>query len=282
LAAVALLGVGTALAASGHASAAQPQYLTRPAVFIHTVTIAFWIGALVPLAVALRNGSGAVPLHRFSAAIPFALAPLLFTGVLLAIIQVGKRDALWQTDYGHVFLVKLALVSLLLLMAAGNRWRLTKRAQAGEEIALRRLAFAIFLEFAFAVAVLGTVATWRFTPPPRALAAAAALPASVHIHTEKAMAQVTLTPGHAGPVAASIELLTGDLGPLPAKEVTLTLSNPQIGIEPIKRSAIQVDDLHWQVDNLVIPTGGSWNVEVTILISEFDLIRLHDKIDIRH
>ena len=31
--------------------------------------------------------------------------------------------------------------------------------------------------------ILGLVATWRFTPPPRALVAAAAEPVSVHMHT---------------------------------------------------------------------------------------------------
>src|SRR5262249_27161938 len=50
---LALLGAGAALAASGHASAAEPQFLTRPAVFAHVVAVAFWIGALVPLGVAM-------------------------------------------------------------------------------------------------------------------------------------------------------------------------------------------------------------------------------------
>jgi len=46
LSATAILGVGAALAASGHASTAQPQWLTRPTVFVHGVGVAFWIGAL--------------------------------------------------------------------------------------------------------------------------------------------------------------------------------------------------------------------------------------------
>ncbi|RWP42246.1 MAG: hypothetical protein E5Y63_26055 [Mesorhizobium sp.] len=39
-----LLVAGTALAPSGHASAAAPQWLVRPMVFLHTTTIAVWIG----------------------------------------------------------------------------------------------------------------------------------------------------------------------------------------------------------------------------------------------
>src|SRR5262249_36479644 len=98
---LALLGAGAALAASGHASAAEPQFLTRPAVFAHVVAVAFWIGALVPLAVAM----GLPPrrpaeLMRFSRAIPIALLVTVATGIVLAVIQVKRLDAFWTTDYG--------------------------------------------------------------------------------------------------------------------------------------------------------------------------------------
>src|SRR5215213_7199891 len=49
LSAFALAGVGLSLAASGHAAGASPQWLTRPMVFLHSVGVAFWIGALGPL-----------------------------------------------------------------------------------------------------------------------------------------------------------------------------------------------------------------------------------------
>ena len=45
----ALLVAGFALALSGHASNAAPQWLTRPSVFVHVVCVAFWVGALLPL-----------------------------------------------------------------------------------------------------------------------------------------------------------------------------------------------------------------------------------------
>jgi copper transport protein len=281
LAAIAFVGVGLALAASGHASAAEPQWLTRPAVFVHAVSVAFWLGALMPLGALLRRGEGQVALVRFSRAIPFAIVPLLASGVTLAVIQVGQPEALITTAYGRVLLIKLALVVVLLLLAAFNRWRLTGPAEAGEPVATRRLVIAILIEGLLAFGVLAAVTTWRFTPPPRAIEAAAAAPVSVHIHTEKAMAEVVVTPGHAGPVSVSIAILTGDFGPLDAQEVTLTLANPAAGIEPIKRPAAKGGDGTWRVDNLVIPIPGRWNVEVAILISDFDLVRLRDMIEIR-
>src|SRR5262249_20249541 len=38
------VGVGVALILSGHASTAAPQLVSRTAVFVHAVAIAFWIG----------------------------------------------------------------------------------------------------------------------------------------------------------------------------------------------------------------------------------------------
>ncbi len=47
---VGLALAGAALAASGHAGTAPPQWLSRPLVILHGVTAAAWLGALVPLA----------------------------------------------------------------------------------------------------------------------------------------------------------------------------------------------------------------------------------------
>lgn len=280
LALAAFLGLGLALTASGHAGSARPQLVTRPAVLVHVLAAAFWIGALIPLAVQLRRKEATAALHRFSIVIPFAVLPLVAAGVALAVVQVREPAALPSTAYGRVLLVKLALVSVLLLLAAFNRWRLTGRVSAGDVDAARRLGRSILVEIALAAAILCTVATWRFTPPPRALEAAAAAPASVHIHTARAMVDVTLAPGHAGPVVASIVPLTGDFSPLDPVEVTLTLSNPALGIEPIRREATRRDDGTWRVDDLTVPVAGRWDVDIALLVSEFELVRLDGKIDI--
>ena len=123
LAAVSPIGVGLALAASGHASAAEPQWLMRPSVFVHAVGIAFWAGALVPLRTLLASPSpdATAALKRFSRAIPFALAPLVFVGVVLAVVQVGRLDGLWTTNYGRLLLIKLAILAVLFALAAVDR-----------------------------------------------------------------------------------------------------------------------------------------------------------------
>ncbi len=282
-AAIALIAVGVALAASGHASAAAPQWLTRPMVFVHAVGIAFWAGALTPLAVALkRQTAGAdMLLRRFSVVIMPVVAALVVAGIVLAVIQVETVSALVDTDYGRLLLAKLALVVGLFALAATNRWALTRPAEAGQSAARHRLVRSIAVETLIVLAIFGIVAGWRFTPPPRALAITAAEPVSTHMMTLQAMADLTVTPGKAGPVSVSIMLMTGDFGPLDAKEVTLVLSRPEAGIEPLKRAATKPGDGTWLVDGLVVPFPGRWTVRLDILVSDFEMVKLEGPIDIR-
>ena len=148
---------------------------------------------------------------------------------MLAVIQVQTPTALVNTAYGKLLLIKLGLLVFLFTLAAVNRWKLTASAEAGATEVQRRLARSIGVEMLIVLAIFGVAAGWRFTPPPRALAIAAAEPASVHMHALQAMADLSITPGHAGPVVASMIIMTGDFGPLDAKEVTLVLSKP-VGI----------------------------------------------------
>jgi copper transport protein len=279
---VALAGAGLALAASGHASAAPPQLVTRPAVFLHGVGISLWVGSLLPLGLILRErrADAVAALARFARLIPLVLAVLVAAGIVLAAIQLGRLSALWTTGYGIVLLVKLALVLALLGLAARNRWRLTGRVQAGQASAVRQLARSIAVEIVLAAAIVGAAAAWRFTPPPRSLDAAAIRPAFVHIHTAKAMADLTITPARIGPVVAEIAIAAGDFGPLDATEVTLVLANPEAGIEPIRRPASKVGEGAWRIDDLALPIDGRWSVRIEVLISDFELVSLEDAIDI--
>jgi copper transport protein len=180
-----------------------------------------------------------------------------------------------------LLLAKLALLAVLFGFAAVNRWRLTVPAEAGEAVAWKKLARSVAVEALLALAVFGVVAGWRFTPPPRALAIAAAQPVSTHIHALKAMADLTIAPGHAGPVTVSIMVMTGDFGPLDPKEITLVLSKPDSGIEPLKRPARRMGDGTWKVENLVIPVAGRWTAGLDILISDFELVKIAGQVDIR-
>ncbi|WP_292585711.1 CopD family protein, partial [Mesorhizobium sp.] len=166
LALAGLAGVGAALAASGHASAAEPQWLTRPMVFLHGAGVAFWAGALVPLGLSVRRQSeeARLFLRRFSRAILPVVAMLAMAGIVLAVIQVQTPSALVGTAYGRLLLVKLVLLLFLFTLATVNRWTLTAPAEAGATEVQRRLARSIGAEVLIVVAIFAVAAGWRFTP----------------------------------------------------------------------------------------------------------------------
>src|SRR5690606_1792572 len=106
------------------------------------------------------------PLRRFSAAIAPVVLMLLLSGTVLVWLQFDGPSSLWATAYGRVFLIKSMLVLALLLIAAHNRWRLTAAVLRGDPRATRGMARAIAVEAVIVLAILATVAAWRFTPPP--------------------------------------------------------------------------------------------------------------------
>lgn len=274
LSATVVLLFGLAFTVSGHAASAEPRWLSRPALGLHVLMAMLWLGALPPLLVALaRPGADARRvLGLFSRWAPGMLAALVLSGGVLVVIQLGHWRALAWPGYSRILLLKLALVALVLVLAAWNRWRLTARVQRGEaaaRLALRRL---IRLELVLLVVVLGLVAAWRFTPPPKALLPTGQV--QVVVADAGLRAVLTLSPGRAGPVRADI-LLRDDQGRMAeARELGLLLSHDQAGIAPFRRRALPQAPGHWLLEELLLPVPGDWSVTVEVLVGDFDRIRL--------
>jgi copper transport protein len=281
LSAAAILGVGVALAASGHASTAQPQWLTRPMVFLHGVGVAFWIGALAPLVAMSKRPTTSllVILNRFSRVAMPVVAAIALTGLGLAVVQLGSVRALIATSYGLILSVKLVLVAGLLGLATLNRFRLTPKL-ALDPFDTHALVRSIVLECVVAAGILAVVAAWRLTPPPRALVTAAVKPLAIHIHTDAAMFQVLISPGAVGKDSFVLQLMEGDASPLVAKEATLILSLPERGIEPFQRTATLGRDGNWQVADVPIPYPGRWHVRIEALVTDFRKVMLEDDFDV--
>jgi copper transport protein len=271
---VGLLGVGLALALSGHASTAAPQLINRPAVFVHGVCVAFWIGALLPLYAGLRGSPDAGrALARFSHAIPVPLVLLIMSGSWLAVVQLGRVDALWTTSYGQVLACKLVGAAVLLSLAAVNRYQLVPKFE--REGTTKPLVRSLAFELALALAILGLVALWRFTPPPRTLATN--VPISLHLHGDKAMAQIEIAWDTPDRAHADVLVLDGAFQPLRVKEVTLVFANATAGIEPIRRTAAAADG-QWRIDDLRLPLAGQWNLRAEFLVSDFDKLTVEDAV----
>jgi copper transport protein len=269
-----IVGIGLALAASGHAATAAPRLVTAPVVFLHGVCVAFWVGSLLPLILTVRSGDR-IALGRFSRAIPVPLVVLVVTGIALIYVQFDRPDALWTTQYGLVLSGKLLVVLALLVLAAANRYVWVPRLSAADSAPL---VTSIAVEFALALVILGIVGLWRFTPPPRALAAAETT--YIHFHGERAMAQIDLTPVRDRGAHVSIQVTDDAFRPVAAKEVTLVVWNPAAGIEPKSQSAVDDGGGNWHIDNVRVPVGGVWRMRIEILISDFEKVMIEDNVEL--
>jgi len=92
-----------------------------------------------------------------------------------------------------------------------------------------------------------------------------------HLHTDKAMANVTVSPGRAGPVNITIQLETVDERPLQAKAVSVTLSSTKAGAKRQTIPATKTGESEWQVKTS-LPMRGRWMLGLGILISETDKV----------
>jgi hypothetical protein len=101
-----------------------------------------------------------------------------------------------------------------------------------------------------------------------------------HLHTEKAMANVTVSPGRSGPVDIVIRLETVDETPLAAKGVSVTLSDTQTGSKLPTIVASQSGEDGWQA-KVASLSAGKWMLGLDISISEDNVVKVESPILIK-
>ena len=292
LLAAALIG---SLAWAGHAIGAEGvEGVVHPAAdVLHLIAAAAWVGSLVPLALMLAvTGSDPVSLAvartatlRFSTLGIASVATLLVTGIVNTWYLAGSVDALIETDYGRLLLIKIALFFAMVGVAAVNRTWLTPRLvndtdATAPQRARRALCRNATIEAALGAAVVAIVAVLGTLPPGSHAnhhAAEGLIPpdaAFQHIHGEGGMADVTIEPGHVGTAGASVHLLDDDLDTLVARQLTLSLTAPTPGSKAVTRSAAVDADGTWHVDGIALTAPGNWTVTVDALLPSGEHLKL--------
>jgi copper transport protein len=112
------LGFSSGLSLSGHsATSASASF----ADWVHLSSAAIWIGGLVQLAL-LPSGKRRRAIPAFSQLAAVCVALLVGAGVYLSVLRLPALHDLWRSGYGHVLLVKLALVLCVLAWAGLHRF----------------------------------------------------------------------------------------------------------------------------------------------------------------
>jgi copper transport protein len=187
--AVVLLGFTPGL--SGHAVAVPGRApLALLADAGHLLGAGGWLGSLlvvlgigIPAALRIeerhRGPAIAEVVNTFSVTALIFAGLVVVTGVVGAWIHLGSVPALWQTDYGRVLLIKLAILSLVLMLGSYNFLRI--RPRLGDAAAVRRLRHSSTFELGVGVLVLLVTAVLVALPTPRSeMIAAETLSAEVN------------------------------------------------------------------------------------------------------
>ncbi|WP_435864158.1 copper resistance CopC/CopD family protein [Streptomyces phaeochromogenes] len=132
-----VLAVGLAVtwAAAEHASAGIQVPLAMTSSVLHLLAMAVWLGGLAALLTTLHRSEALLPaasVARFSRLAFASVAVLVLTGVYQSWRGLGSWDAVFDTSYGRILVVKVCAV-VLLLAAAGFSRRWTGRLTDAEE-----------------------------------------------------------------------------------------------------------------------------------------------------
>jgi putative copper resistance protein D len=156
-------------AITGHTASFEPRLLGGVLVAVHLLAVAYWIGALWPLVLvsgAPDTARAARILERFGTLAMGFVGALVVAGGLLAWRFLGGVSALWQTQYGNMFSIKLTVFAVLLILAALNRFRLVPQIAAGAPGAGRALRRSIGMEIAAVLLILLITATFTTYSSP--------------------------------------------------------------------------------------------------------------------
>lgn len=150
----------------GHALS-DPHLLLAACLMLHLLMAAVWIAALAPLRRAAATPGGAAILHDFGIMASVTVPIMIVVGIVFAWIMAGSVAALIGTAYGLTLLIKIAVVSILLSLAALNKWRLVPALVAGTSGAATALRRAIVIEIGIvALILLATATLTTVTTPP--------------------------------------------------------------------------------------------------------------------
>jgi copper transport protein len=119
-------GLAASWAMSEHASTGVQTAIAMPVDVLHLLAVATWLGGLTALIVSLYRAE--VPIEReavrrFSRVAFVSVLVLVATGMYQSWRQLGPKEALTDTQYGRLLLVKLGLVVVLVGVAwLSRRW----------------------------------------------------------------------------------------------------------------------------------------------------------------
>lgn len=255
------LGLCLTVSLNGHLAAHEGRgFLPEAIDWFHLAAASAWIGGVAALAIRSRSAAIDLPpdLARFTrVAIP-SVAAIAVTGVVSWLWLSSSWSQLWDTGYGRLVMVKVALFAPMLGLGAMHR-------SAGQSPRQSRLPFAhrigttLLAESFIGLVILAAAAVLSSTPPSGESTSARRAVVSVEAQNGSVSATLKATPGSTGENTFTISLRGTEV-----TAVTIRLSLPSQSIEPLTPTLRRQDNGEFESAPLLIPLPGDWDVVANV------------------
>ncbi len=282
--AVSYLALTPALA--GHASVESPVAVFFASDVLHVLAASIWVGGIACLLLVVPAATRELEdsdrsrlllaiLLRFSPLALGCVIAIALTGVVQAYIDVRSIHGLLHSSYGTLVIVKALLLAALIGLGFINRERVIPALRLREK-AVRPPGATGFTarrsmrgELALMLLVLGvSAALVSYTPPIDA----ASGPFATSTTIGPAELELTVDPARVGPNTIHLYLINARDGSQFAatKELTVTAELPGKHIGPLPLRANLSGPGHYTLNSAELTPGGTWDIQITARVSEFD------------
>jgi copper transport protein len=258
----------------GHALTSEHPMGTMALLGLHLAGSAFWLGGLWGLERLLGKESAPYPsvgiIQRFSDVATWAVPGLILAGVGMGGIHRGWH---WDHPYGQYLWAKLLLVLMMVGLGAQNKFRLVPGLQQGGQAAGRSLRRIVRLELVGLILVLGLTSFLVAQAPPShgrqgmgsPLESGWQTSCEESLNWPEGSLHLRILPCRPGE-----NQIRAEVKGVPAQELTLGFSLPEQGIPPLRRTVAPDGPGQFVVENVPLALAGEWQIEVRLLISDFE------------
>jgi copper transport protein len=274
------IGLAATPGYAGHAATGDFTIFAVPLDTIHVLAMSVWLGGLVVLLVAALGGGFSGGLRRalatFSRIAFWCVVVLIGSGLFASWRQVGFRiRGYTATSYGHILLVKLAIVVALVGVAAVSRSIVRKRRAAPldapdsaiaaiDERTIAGLRRSVAGEVLLGIAVLAVTAMLVNAQPARSALTPKLFSGSVNVGSgASAMTiEATVDPAHVGLNQIHVYTLTLKGADLPVRSISAKLVD---GTTSVPAGLVKGGANHWLTNSAAIPTPGTYQMLVEVI-----------------
>ncbi len=325
---VSATAIGIAIAATpalaGHAATGDYVALALVADVVHVLAMSVWLGGLLMMATVVLRGDEIEErrdvLLDFSFIAMWCVLALIASGAFQTWRQVRELNALRDTDYGHILVIKLVVFALMGVFALFSREIVGRvfdyvdddefdddvepvavvsggafddpPAGGSPTVLLdldpevraewRNLRRSVWAEALLGILILAVTAVLvNATPAVNAAANNNGGAAGVTMRSKQVVIDVTIAPAQAGRNDVHVSTFTPAGAPMDVAELTVTLDQPSRRIAPINVPLRKLGPGHYLSPGFDIPIAGDWRVTGKARLTDVDEVTLNDTLTIR-